>query len=70
MQRNALFKPLAAIMERHRESATATDLSRLAWLYLHCGDADAALRTAERGLEAEPYNVHCFRLVRRITESH
>ena len=66
-ERSALFKPLAKLMEPHRQSASATDLSRLAWLYLHSGDEETALRTAEEGLLDEPSNGHCQRLVRRLT---
>ncbi len=66
VQRSALFKPLAQLMESHRQSASATDLSRLAWLYLHSGEDENALRTAEEGLQAEPDNVHCRRLITRL----
>ena len=66
---SALFKPLAQLMERQRESASATDLSRLAWLYLHAGDSEAALVTAESGLKADPLNVHCERLVVNLNKS-
>lgn len=66
VQRSALFKPLAELMESHRQSASATDLSRLAWLYLHSGEEESALHTAEEGLQAEPDNVHCWRLITRL----
>ncbi len=68
-QRSAIFRPVAQIVERHREKASATDLSRLAWLYLHCGEEENARRTAEEGLEAEPYNVYCVRLVKKLSEN-
>ena len=67
VQRSALLKPLAKLMEPHRQSASATDLSRLAWLYLHSGERETALRTAKEGLQADPDNVHCQRLVERLT---
>lgn len=68
-QRGALLSPIANLMERHRDQAAADDLSRLAWLYLNSGNERAALRAAEYGLRAEPGNVHCTRLVDRLTEA-
>lgn len=68
VQRSALFKPLAKLMESHRQGASATDLSRLVWLYLHSGEEESARRTAEEGLQAEPDNVHCWRIIRRLPE--
>ncbi len=46
IDRNALFKPLARLMEAKNTEASATDLSRLAWLYLHAGDEVRALDIA------------------------
>jgi hypothetical protein len=65
-QRGALCKPLARLMERHLEAASATDLSRLAWLHLHAGNVQRALDIAELGLQREPENQYCQRLVERI----
>lgn len=65
-QRSALLKPLAKLMEKHRDVATATDLSRLAWLYLHSGAQNLALKTAKEGLQGEPENEYCQRLVDRL----
>ncbi len=69
VQRSALFKPLAKLMESRRQGASATDLSRLAWLYLHSGEEESARRTAKEGLQADPDNVHCWRLIRRLPEA-
>lgn len=68
MDRRMLFKPFARLMEARLAEASATDLSRLAWLHLHSSDAERALAVAELGLEREPENVHCQRLVAKLTE--
>ena len=67
VERGALCKPLARLMAGHLAEASATDLSRLAWLHLHSGDKDHALRIANTGLEREPDNIHCRRLVTKLT---
>lgn len=67
VQRDALFGQLTAIMERHIADASATDLSRLAWLHLHAGDGIRARELADQGLRLEPENLHCERLVKRLT---
>ena len=64
--RGALFKPLARLMEENLPNASATDLSRLSWLHLHAGDAPRALEFAELGLEREPDNIYCQRLVAKL----
>lgn len=66
--RGALFKPLARLMEQYLPEASATDLSRLSWLHLHAGNAQRALHFAELGLEREPGNIYCQRLVARLED--
>lgn len=66
--RSAVFKPLARLMEERLAEATATDLSRLAWLHLHSGDARRSLEVADLGLERDPTNIHCQRLVAKLRE--
>ncbi len=66
LQRSALLKPLVELMEPYQESASATDLSRLAWLYLHSGEEEHALQLAEQGLQREKDNIHCQRLYDRL----
>jgi len=66
VERRALFKPLAGLMETRLAAASATDLSRLAWLHLHCGDEHRARDVANLGLERDPENTHCRRLVARM----
>lgn len=65
-ERSALFKPLARLMERHIGAASATDLSRLAWLHLHAGDVQRAFDVAAIGLRRDAENLHCKRLVEKL----
>jgi hypothetical protein len=69
VDRKALFKPFARMMEAHLSEASATDLSRLAWLHLHSGDSRRALAVAEIGLQREPDNAHCQRLEAKLTDA-
>jgi tetratricopeptide (TPR) repeat protein len=41
---------------------TATDYSRLAWLYLYRGEKEKARAHVESGLELEPDNEYCLNL--------
>ncbi len=67
-ERGALFRPVAALMERHIKQASATELSRLAWLHLHAGDTRRALEVAKIGIEREPGNSFCLRLIERLSD--
>jgi tetratricopeptide (TPR) repeat protein len=66
--KRAVFMPFATLMEARLEEASATDLSRLAWLYLHAGNPERSEEVARRGLSIEPDNVHCQRLIDRLTK--
>ncbi len=66
-ERQTLLKPLAKLFEQYLPVASATDLSRLAWLYLHSGDGDRAGQIAEEGLIRDPFNPFCQRLADRLT---
>lgn len=46
-----------------RQTLTATNASRLAWLCLNVGRVEAAREVAELGLTKEPNNVYCVRLM-------
>jgi len=61
-KRNAVSR-LANAMSSRITNADATDLSRLAWLYLHLGDTARAERVAAKGLAMDPENEHCLRLL-------
>lgn len=67
-QRSALLMPIASLMEKHRVRLSATDLSRLAWLYLHCAKNDLAREVVELGLQQEPYNRYCENLMRKLED--
>jgi hypothetical protein len=57
---------LANAMSSRVADADSTDLSRLAWLYLHLGDTARAEKMAGRGLAMDPESEHCLRLIERL----
>ena len=57
---------VAEVMERRLGELSGSECSRLAWLYLNVGNSDRALDVARVGIESEPDNVHCQRLVERL----
>jgi len=63
---NQLIERVAYRMERHISTLSATDCSRLAWLYLNIGKEDRARDVALRGIDREPDNEHCLKLVRKL----
>ena len=65
-EKRLLYRELARLMEHRKQEADATDLSRLAWLYLHLHDAFRAEEVAEEGLTLDPDNEHCIRLLARL----
>lgn len=63
----AILSHLADKMaENIGEFATADDCSRIAWLFLNCGQKDKALETVDKGLELSPGNVHCINIKDRL----
>ena len=65
--KRAVLGSLAGLMEQRIGVISATDLSRLAWLHLHAGDVVRARQVAEMGLQREPGNRHCERLIERLS---
>jgi hypothetical protein len=63
----SIFGALIRLMEGRLRQASATDLSRLAWLHLHAGDGERALQIAELGLTRDADNLHCQGLVDRLS---
>ena len=53
-------------MEARLEKLSATNCSRLAWLYLNVGNPGRALDVAKKGIEREPSNDHCRNLVLKL----
>lgn len=64
-----LIRRLRRLMEDRHLEATATDLSRLAWLCMHEHDTVAAEKWALEGLQLDSDNVHCLRLAERVRGS-
>ena len=65
-ERAAVFLRLANLMEPHRDKASATDLSRLGWLYLNSGEVARAKSSASHGLEKDAENSYCRKLLDRL----
>jgi hypothetical protein len=66
VERGTVFRPMAHLLERHLAEASATDLSRLAWLHLHAGNDQRARDVADLGLQRDRDNVYCQRLIERL----
>ncbi len=64
--KRVLATRIRRLLEAGVASATATDLSRLAWLCMHLQDLEAASTYARMGLEREPKNNYCQALVKRL----
>lgn len=58
------LRKFITVMEKYRSSLSATECSRLAWLYLNVGDSDRAYDVAKLGLSRELSNEHCRNLIR------
>lgn len=59
---------LIKAMEDYMDELSATDFSRLAWLYLHRsekGDKERAKELASEGLKLDGHNEHCQRIFER-----
>jgi len=61
-----LLQKVIGKMERHLGKLTATDCSRLAWLYLNVGNDERAREIARLGVDRDPDNEFCQRLVERL----
>ena len=61
-----LARDIAFVMSHRADEASATDLSRLAWLYMHLGDDETAKMYTLRGLEKHPSNIYCGQLAKRL----
>ena len=64
--RRQLLRELANAFVARKDECTATDLSRLAWLYLTLNDEDSAREVVKLGLTKEPNNIHCINLQQRF----
>lgn len=61
-----LIQKVAETMNLHIGSLDSTGCSRLAWLYLNIGKVDRARDVTGIGLEKDPFNEHCLRLMERL----
>ena len=62
-----LLSRIISVMNGRIAELSATDCSRLAWLYWNVANMEKALDIARLGAEREPYNYHCQRLIERLT---
>jgi hypothetical protein len=66
-ERRLTVAKLQHLMEARVSEASATDLSRLAWLCLYGKDHAAAEHWAAEGLQLDPQNEHCKRLTETLS---
>ncbi|MBW2021137.1 MAG: hypothetical protein JRI65_14260 [Deltaproteobacteria bacterium] len=62
----SLIERVATAMEHYLAELSATDCSRLAWLYLNIKKEDRAKKIARIGHERDPNNEHCSNLVWKL----
>ncbi|MXY52588.1 MAG: hypothetical protein F4Y86_08710 [Gammaproteobacteria bacterium] len=60
------LRNVAERMHARLQGMSATDCSRLAWLMLNLGNAEQARDVAKLGLEKNPKNEYCEKLVERL----
>lgn len=61
-----LLSRIIQAMERRLPELTATNCSRLAWLYLNANNDERARDVAKKGLEREPENEYCLNLIHKL----
>lgn len=62
-----LLRRVTKTMELRISRLSATDCSRLAWLFLNIHDEDAARRVVQAGINLDPGNEHCINLAMRLS---
>jgi hypothetical protein len=67
-ERKYLLGKLIGRLEHFHHNLDATDLSRLAWLYLHIGNDDRALQLVLSGLDRDPINSYCLKIQQRLMQ--
>ena len=60
------IRELVAVMNRRKKECSATDLSRLAWLYVNMGEIDNAKTIVLDALRLEPDNIYCLGLKEKL----
>ena len=61
-----LLADVVSAMENHLSDLDATDCSRLAWLYVHLDQDVQAIEVAQSGLDMDPDNGYCYRLIQTL----
>jgi hypothetical protein len=57
---------IISVFKNHINSCDATDLSRLGWLLLNNNNPEEAHDVVSRGLELDPENIYCRRLMESL----
>jgi len=65
-EKRALARRIALALENRRDEASADDFSRMAWLAIHLGQETKARQYADAGLEKDPDNHHCGKIIERL----
>jgi hypothetical protein len=65
-QRRVLLRRVISELEARMKEASATDLSRLAWLLLHSDEEAKATEVVREALKREPSNYHIGKLADRL----
>lgn len=65
VRRGVYLASVRELMEQVADELDATGLSRLAWLFLHENNQEKGYKYAAKGLEKDPHNEHCYRIVER-----
>jgi len=61
-----ILETLINLMERRIDEASAKDCSRLGWLYVHYNNKTRAIEIAKEGLQRDPKNEYCMKLLRNL----
>ena len=67
-ERKILVRKIVEVFEKRssERDVSATDFSRLAWLYMKLHQEGKALEYVKRGLALDPHNEHCLNLVTKL----
>ena len=62
----SLIERVANVLDNRLDELSATECSRLSWLYLNIGRVERARDIAMKGVERDSTNSHCLNLVERL----
>ncbi|MHB8629353.1 MAG: NB-ARC domain-containing protein [Aggregatilineales bacterium] len=65
-EKRIIIQNLVELMESRIDEADATDYSRLGWLCLHLNDPNRTRYYAGKGLEIDPYNSYCAKIMLKL----